>query len=431
MKAMDGNRFSNSNQPKIAHAWADFVPATFVEPHSFLLNDSRYRSLNLVMNLWDNGKQVDNFTHFQRDRDCKNLVNPSFFYRVIRRLTRHLHWKSFQRMCTKYVKRFDIALVHSHFATTGCEIAEPLDAMGIPHIVTLYGYDGSAALKSPATIKKYKRMFDCVDHIIVLSKVVKQRLIDHGCNSNIISVWNMPAGVEHFPYRHRPRGESIRLLMAARFSEAKGQIYALQCLAKLVKKGYSVRLTLVGYGDQFFYLEKLIRDMNLRPYVSLIDNKLQGDFNTEFLGHINEHDIYLAPSIQDRFGADEGGPSLTTVCAQAAGLPVVCTAFPGSEISVIDGLTGLICKERSGDSLAEKVETLILNENLANRIGKAASQLVNREFSEPKQMEKLLAIYDDCLGIVRPKAAEVPVTKIPSVNDMPELLNLRRTESRI
>ncbi len=428
MKSKDGKSHSNPLVPTIAHAWADYVPQTFCEPHAFLMNDPRFNTMNLVMNLWDNGKSVDHLTHFQRGMDCINLVMPSYSHRLTRLLTKRLRWWNFRKKCVNYVQRFKVSLVHSHFATTACEIAPILDKKGIPHIVTLYGYDGSAALKTPATVAKYKQMFRCVDHVIVLSKVVKQRLMDHGCDSKLITVWNMPAGVEHFPFRQRTRGDTIRLLMAARFTEAKGHIYALESLSKLIKKGYSLRLTLVGYGDQFSYLENLILRLNLRPYVSLIDNKLHGDFNTDFRGYLNEHDIYLTPSTQDRFGTDEGGPSLTMICAQAAGLPVVCTAFPGSEISVLDGITGLICQERNSDSLAEKIETLILDQDLARNIGKAGSILVKREFSESKQMEKLLAIYDECLGIER----EVP--EVASSNSMefehPDVVHLMRPEMR-
>lgn len=414
--------------PLIAHAWADYVPATFIEPHVYLLEDPRFESINLVMNLWDNGKAVDNVTHYQRDMDAKNLVNPSLLHRIVRRATRRFRWFRFEKMCTRSIDRFNISLVHSHFATTACEISTAINEKSIPHIVTLYGYDGSAALKDEATIKKYKKMFTCVDHIIVLSNIVKQRLIDHGCDSNLITVWNMPAGVENFPYRFKRPKDTIRLLMAARFTESKGHIYALESLKKLIHKGYSVRLTMIGYGNEFAKLEDLIHNMKLRPYVSILDNKLMGDFSTDFQSHLNEHDIYLAPSIQDRHGTDEGGPSLTAVCAQAAGLPVISTPFPGSEVSIIDGITGLICKERNSDSLAEKIETLILNKDLAASIGKAGSLLVNREFSQSGQMEKLLSIYDSCLGIKREKTNQLGNENRPNENTESAVLAFRRVE---
>ena len=289
--------------------------------------------------------------------------------------------------------------MHTHLATTACEIAAGVDRKNIPHIVTLHGYDASAALKNPATIKKYKEMFRCVSQIIVLTSIVKKRLVNHGCDPNLISVWNIPAGVELFPFQRKKRGETIRLLMAARFTEAKGHIYALESMQKLIRRGRRLQLTCVGYGDQAADLRSLVTKMGLEACVSIIDNKLKGDFNTEFRAYLNETDIYLTPSVQDRFGSDEGGPSLTTVCAQAAGVPVICTPFPGSEISIIDGKTGLLCKERDSESLAEKIEKLIEDEEFANRIGKAGSILVKHEFSEAEQMQKLQMIYDKCLGI--------------------------------
>lgn len=383
----------------VAHAWADYVPMSFIEPHSFLEKDSRFRSINLVSNLWHNGKPADSSTFAIQERSSSNLVNPSFYFRALHRISKLWRWRDFREFVRDKIKENGVDILHSHFATTGCELSSVMEETGVPHVITMYGYDASAALRNPSFRKKYARMFQTASRILVLCETVKERLTAMGCDPMKISLWNMPAGVEEFPYRARTKKKIVRLIMAARFVEAKGHAYLLEAFAQLARKGYPIRLTLVGYGNLVPQIERLIEALGLRSYVSLIDNKLTGDFTSDYRALLNESDIFVLPSVADRHGTDEAGPALTMVCAQAAGLPVVCTPFPGSEISLRDGVTGLYCREHDASHLAEKIEHLLENPTLWNVMGRNGSQLVRESFSQKGQMEKMIGIYEEILGI--------------------------------
>lgn len=388
--------------PLILHAWSDYVPATFVEPNSYLIEDPRFDSLNLVASLWDNGKAVDEYTIALNRRQSKNLVNPSFFFRLGNRITKGLRWWQFRRFCVDTSRQFGGALLHSHFGTTGCELGSVIEELQIPHVITLYGYDGSAALRDAKLVAKYRSMFRTATKIVVLCEEVKNRLLNLGCEPQKVAVWNMPAGVENYPYQARVPGKTVRLVMAARFAEAKGHKYLLEAMQILAREGQNIHLTLVGYGNLTETIRAQITELGLDAFITLIDNKLAVDFTSSYRQILEASDIYVLPSVRDRFGTDEAGPSLTMVCAQAAGLPVISTPFPGSEISVIEGKTGLFCREEDSASLADKIRYLINHPEKWNTLGKAGSELVNREFSEFGQMEKLVGIYQEALGISPP-----------------------------
>lgn len=403
-----------SRPPLVAHVWTDYVPDSFVEPHSHMVSgEPRFRSVNLVANLWDNGKVIDAHTYWMFRRSCRNLVAPTLLFRVYRRATTFWRRIRFREFVLEKASGFGASLIHSHFGTTGCKLNRLIERTGWPHVVTLYGYDGSAALLSRSLRRQYTRMYQSASRIVVLCETVKQRLIATGCAPGKIVVWNMPAGIENFPYRPRAPKKQIRILMAARFVEAKGHVYLLEAFAKVARKGHPVRLVLVGYGNLTAQIEKKIEALGLRSYVSLIDNKLIGDFTSDYRSLLNESDIFVLPSVTDRNGTDEAGPALSMVCAQAAGLPVICTPFPGSEISLVDGVTGLYCKERDAESLAERIEYLLDRPHLWNELGRKGSELVHREFAEKTQMEKLYRIYEEALGIQpRPeKPSAKPATK--------------------
>jgi glycosyltransferase involved in cell wall biosynthesis len=81
------------------------------------------------------------------------------------------------------------------------------------------------------------------------------------------------------------------------------------------------------------------------------------------------------------------------VCAQAAGLPAISTPFAGAERSMIDGVTGLLCRQDDAESLAEKMAWLAVNRGEWNRLGRAGSDHVHANFSLDRQMRELLGIY--------------------------------------
>lgn len=396
---MDGKSGGRRNRKNITHLWWDYVPESFIEPHSFFRFDPNFSSHNVTCRLWDNGKSADARTWHLYRTSANNLVNPSWLFRALNRGLHRWRWFQYRRFLSRRFSQQRPALVHSHFATTACEISPVVHQFGLPHVVTVYGYDGSAALRIPALQKKYQRLFREATKIVVLCEAVRERFMSLGCPPEKLITWNMPAGVERYPFLARARTSEIRLVMAARYAEAKGHVYALQALRLLLDRGRNASLVLIGYGNLSCAITKIIDQLGLRSHVTIIDNQLRGNFHESYRRILEQSDLFILPSIRDRHGTDEAGPALTMVCAQASGLPAVCTPFPGSEISLIPGQTGLYCRDRDSVSLADGIEYFIKHPESLDTMGKNASELVNHEFSEWSQLDKLTSIYLDAMGI--------------------------------
>ena len=292
-------------------------------------------------------------------------------------------------------------LLHSHFGTTGCELHGIAAAAGIPHVVTFYGYDGSAALKQPETVAKYQNMFRSAQRFIVLCDEVEDRLVRLGCPAEKITVWNMPAGIEKFPLAARRSSPVFRIVMAARFAEAKGHRYLLEALAILARDGLSVHATLIGYGNLLGDIRDRISTLGIEANVTVLDTGLRGDFSTQFREVLAHCDAYALPSITDRHGTDESGPALTMVCAQASGLPGVVTPFPGASLSFEDGETGFYCRDKDPASLAYGLRRLALNPHLRQRMGVRANKLAREGFAELQQNRRMVEVYYELLGASR------------------------------
>jgi glycosyltransferase involved in cell wall biosynthesis len=161
----------------------------------------------------------------------------------------------------------------------------------------------------------------------------------------------------------------------------------------VVRAGIDARLTMIGYGPFRPAIEESIRRRNLTARVTIVDTELASSFSQVYRDALEAHDIFVLPSTTGVNGDDEGGPALTMVCAQAAGLPAISTPFPGAERSVVDGVTGLLCRQDDAGSLAGRMQWLAEHREAWNRIGKAGSDVVRANFSLEGQMSALLGIY--------------------------------------
>ena len=377
----------------IAHIWDDYIFNSFVEVHPFLKKQGEFRSINVAKNLWDNGELPDSFTYAMHKGPMRDLLSPPLCKRIQTTLRRRLFQGQFHKFCLHTLERERASLIHAHFGFTAAQIIPVLKDSKLPSIVTFYGSDASAALKSNFWRAQYKKMFPHLSAVLVLCEEVKERLISLGCERDKIIIWNLPAGVEKYPYSPRTKMETLEFIMAARFIEKKGHTVLLQAFQKLLKQKPESRLTLIGYGHAKAQIIAEIEALEIAKFVRVIDTNMQGDFNTLYNKELSSKHIFVLPTTKAKNGDDEGGPSLTLVYAQAAGLPVITTRFPGSEITVKDHETGLFFQDNNVEELTQQMLFLADRPELWDSYGKLGNQLAMQEFSEATQMKKLIELY--------------------------------------
>lgn len=405
---------------RIVHVWDAYTPSLFDQIHPYLLARPEHASLLLAAHLIENSSTVLPHTFYLDTRPVNEDIRPPLLIRIRRRLRREfaetvrrlarssgatsiwgtapLALSLFNRFCMAHAREFHGDLVHAHFGTTGVMALPFIRVTGLPAVVTFYGVDGSASLRNPRWRENFREMFARMDRVIVLCDAVRDRLIAVGCPPEKIIVWNLPAGVERYPYRSRATGHpATRFLIAARFVEKKGHKYLIEALGTLVRAGLDVHLTMIGYGPFLPAIQDDIRHRGLTDRVTVVDTELASSFSDVYGQALESHDVFVLPSTTGVNGDDEGGPALTMVCAQAAGLPVISTPFAGAERSVIDGVTGLLAQQDDAASLADRMRWLAEHRDAWTAMGKAGSDHVRQHFSLEGQMGVLLGIYRDVI----------------------------------
>lgn len=384
----------SGRQKRVVHFWEDYFPGQFVEPHRHMLDDENWDSLVIA------GRGVNADTSdmpgvvYYSKRTLRAWRERTLAGRIRDRLARPFFWRGFNRYCAVELARVGPAVLHLHFGTTAVRLLPMLQHNRSPAVVTFYGVDASAALRQRHWVDGYRALFKRVSRLIVLCEGVKRRFVDLGCSAEKLVVWNLPAGIEQYPYTERRAGERVRFLIAARFAEKKGYRYLLEAFKALLEGGRKASLTIIGYGSMGPRLVQQIEAMGLSTSVTLIDTEARRDFPEIYRRALESHDIFILPSTTAANGDDEGGPALTMVCAQHSGLPVICTPFPGAEITVVDPETGLYCRQDDAFSLRERMEYLMDRPQLWAPMGKAGSERVASRFSVVGQMRRLTDLYE-------------------------------------
>lgn len=185
---------------------------------------------------------------------------------------------------------------------------------------------------------------------IVISKWLEKKVTDSGAKCTLI-----PNGFDfnYFTYNIPiEQKEQFKVSMLYHNDKRKGCKYGIEAL-KLVKSKYP------QLKAMFFGTPK--RPIDLPDWIEYFQMPDRDTHNRIY----NECAINLAPSLQEGWG-------LTVGEAMMCGEAIVCTDTLGFQEMVVDGENGFIVPSHSAESLAEKLELLLSNNELRQKIAQKA-----------------------------------------------------------
>lgn len=182
--------------------------------------------------------------------------------------------------------------------------------------------------------------------------------------------------------------DTVIILMTARLIREKGVLEFCQA-ARILKEKYKDQVHFVVIGDI---------DRGNPSCLSWDDlEEFRNTGIVQFTGHMDEpqpyfaaSDIYCLPSYRE-------GLPVTVLEAMASGLPVVTTDAPGCRETIDEGDSGFLVPVRDVNSLVDRLDRLIQDPALRERMGRAGREKAVREFSVEKIVDQHLALYDEIL----------------------------------
>ncbi|WP_409538752.1 glycosyltransferase family 4 protein [Gillisia xinjiangensis] len=236
----------------------------------------------------------------------------------------------------------------------------------------------------------YDRLFEAADYLVANTAFLKEKLLALSAPEKKIEIIPVAVDTSIFKPGKPDNNKSgiTRILSVGRLEIFKGHHLGIECISKLVKRGYDLQYSIVGSGSQDEVLEQLIQKSGLTNHIKLLGSKSQSDISRL----LPTQEIFLMTSITDpNYGVESQG--LVTAEAQACGLPVVAFDSGGVRYTLIDGETGFLCKEKDLDCFTEKIEILISNDVLRKNMGLNAVEFIERKYSENSVLDKWRNIY--------------------------------------
>jgi len=172
--------------------------------------------------------------------------------------------------------------------------------------------------------------------------------------------------------------------VVARLHPQKGHRYLIEAAKSIVAKYPKTKFIIVGDGELRAELEKLGRAQNVEKNFMFLG------FRKDVKDLMRVFDVFCLPSLY------EGLPNVVLE-AMATAKPVVATAVDGTPELIVDGETGYLVPPGDPQALAEKISSLVANQELARRFGSNGLKRVKAEYSLEKQVEGFQNLYQSFL----------------------------------
>ena len=293
--------------------------------------------------------------------------------------------------------KFDIVHTHGHFHMSSNLVAFSNVFTRRPFVLTSHG----AILGYKGWKRAVEALFDrtigewtlrSANKVIALTPTLANMLEDLGADrSNIVVVpfWmdlnqvKPRADVEKFRSTYK-LGDRKIVLFVGRLLPIKGLEYLIEAAKHAETRPAIVIIgdEAPGYSGTKRSLEEKVRALGLESDVFFL-----GKFSREDLGvAYTAADLFVLPSL------GEGMP-LVLLEAMAYGKCVIATDIPGNNDLIKDGWNGVLVEPRNSLELAQKIDYLLTNREIAEKLGAQARRDIEQNYNPDVVLSKVLDLY--------------------------------------
>ncbi len=234
------------------------------------------------------------------------------------------------------------------------------------------------------------------DTVIAVSEDERRAFLEGkvGCPpTRVRVVYN---GISLAPFQHLPHRESVRqelglpqgaplVITVCRLYKPRDFPTLLEAFRSLLRR-LEAYLLIVGDGPYRQGIEAFVSAHHLEDRAFLLG------FRRDVPRLLKASDLFILSTT-----LWEGLP-LTILEAMAAGLPVIASRVGGTPEAVEEGKTGLLVPPQDPDALAEAMHRILSDPALAEAMGRAGRERVERLFTVERMAQEIAAIYREGRG---------------------------------
>jgi glycosyltransferase involved in cell wall biosynthesis len=285
-------------------------------------------------------------------------------------------------MLRRIIKKENVSIINAHapvpiFADLALRVNNRIPVVVTYHMMSMAkgrsGADRLIALYEdyilPATLKRAERIIcssDKVRNIFLSNFKFKSETITPGVNTDLFE-----------PAATMPSNELLFVGSLNKSDTHKGLAFLLEALVGLVAKNPSLKLRVVGQGNGRPGFEEQVNGLGLKDHVEF----LGGQFGEDLVRVYKSASIFILPTLNDSF-------PLVILEAMAVGLPVISTSVGGIPGMIDDQKTGYVIEPGNSQALAEKIQYLLDNPDIAQAFGKSGRTKVSEQLTWIKQAKR-------------------------------------------
>lgn len=323
------------------------------------------------------------------------LTGPLRYFSTLRLGLRHrvpglkaLLWALFYFaeaiLLARQLRRDGVTRLHNHFANAGATVGMlTAHHLRMPWSLTLHGiseFDYPAGLLLPQKLERAE-FAACVSYFGMAQAMRITRPVIWS-RYHIVRCGIDPADLPSSEADRMPGGV-LELVCVGRLSAEKGHAGLLGAVAKLMRDGVAVRLTLVGDGPEGDTLKALVAELGLSDHVTFAGRL--GEAAT--LETIARSDALVLTSFME-------GLPIVLMEAMALGVPVISSRVAGIPELVADGESGLLFEPANWDQLGNAIRRLCDDPALRASLAANARTRVVAEFTYPGAATPLIGLFE-------------------------------------
>tara|TARA_Y100000310_G_scaffold95178_1_gene93020 strand:+ start:7552 stop:8772 length:1221 start_codon:yes stop_codon:yes gene_type:complete len=219
--------------------------------------------------------------------------------------------------------------------------------------------------------------------LLPISEHWAESLVNFGANKSSIEVVHMGVDVDTFSFSDKELSSPLQVLSVARATEKKGLKYAIKAI---LDTEVECHLTLIGDGSLLPNLKEIVERHDNRHRVSF----LGACSPVEVANELKRTDLFLLPSIQDRYGDKEGIP-VSLMEAMASGVIVLSTYHSGIPELIENKKTGFLVQEHDSDAISNAILDISKRRDLSE-IRDNARKKIEQSFNSKVLRDDLIKI---------------------------------------
>lgn len=282
-------------------------------------------------------------------------------------------------------KNYDILHVHQAFghAVVSIIVARVFRKRCIVKIACAGHYGDLNVFSKFPGFKGALSILKQADCIIAISSDVEKELLEYGFLPGKIR--RIPNGVDIDFFKRQqpfPVRDSVRFILIGRRTPQKGIDIALRAAQTLMNDGVNKKFEIKFYGsdDSEYDFRRMAEELDVTPLVEFLPHQ---DAIRDILHHA--HSLIL-PS------RGEGMPNVLLE-AMSFELPVIASRVSGVVDIIEDDIDGMLIPGEDSQALAVAMKRIILNPELATKLGQQARQKVASNFSLESVADKYSDLY--------------------------------------